>query len=1430
MKTCRFLRFVFFVTFLWCSRGVAQTNFSGDILVGSGQTYTSLTINNAGGLFKAINEGTVVGDITVYITSNLTETGDNGLNEFAAPYTITIRPSAAEERIITGWKTARGLIYLNGADRVTIDGRFNGQGNYLTINNYYWSTSFNIASIQIASIGSGFGVTDVTIRNCNLYNGHKGSGSYGIFVGGINIPNSGYDIANISIIDNVIDDAGHGIGVFGNSTNPAQNLVVTGNLLGSWDNSLQSTGIYLGNINGCTVGNNEINKFNTSASQIGIRLDGSGSSQTVISGNHIHGFKNASFGSKGIRIQTGSASGNVLVYNNLIYDIGGPGDNSFAFSNHANYGIGVFGNTGSVSIHYNTINLWGTFSRSMATRSAALYVAPNSVNLDIRNNIFRNSIINTWNSGAKSYAVVVEAASGVLTSIDYNDYHTQYGQGVLGFLSSDRTTLADWQSATGQDANSLNEDPQLRSFVFLQPITGSPVLGAATPIAGITTDYEGITRDAVSPSMGAYETGYVIPAVDWCNLQSPAIEFLFEGQSFEAYARVLEDGVTNLQGQGPGIQCWIGWSMDDTNPNTWTNWIVADYHGDEGTKDEYKAIVEGTLPAGTYYIASRFLITDGVYQYGGRSVGGGGFWDGVYNVSGVVTIQDNQVDFANLASPSSATIMEGDTLDVFGLAEVLFVTTTANPSAGLQAWIGLSSTNTDPATWTEWFEADFTQQSGNRHEYKALIGPGLLPGTHYYASRFKLCDDGYVYGGYSGAGGGFWDGISNVSGVLTVEPFVLNVPWSQDFPGYYPPGMPTGWVAVDVNGDGNTWYVADNELMVEYNSNEDMDDWVFSPGVNLTAGVTYQLKFYYRAQNSFFPEKLELKYGTEKSVAGMTSAPLFYDDNITNTWSEEAVCEITPSVSGVYYFGWHGFSDADMYYLYIDDIEMEMIEAWTGLVSVYWSNPGNWSSGNVPTAASSVFINSPHHVIVDLPHAICENLTIKPGAKVSIQPNMGLEVVENLDNQANEAGLLIMSDATGTGSLLHHSFAEGVFQRYIEAGDWNQNDDGWHLLSSPVLMQPIEGSWTPSGVDDDYDFYYWDSEQSIWLNQKDPLNDITHFTSGLSYLVSYQQAKTQVFSGIINTEGIASNMPISGDSWVSLGNPFATALIWNNMDWMLDGYADVAKLWKRSTQSYEDLYPGGIIPASNGFIGFGAAGSSTIWIQMSIPATARTINSTPFYKSGWNQGIFLKVRENERHSEQESVILQNPLATGSFSMRCDSRFLPGFAPLFYSLKNGEPLSTYAVTDFQSGGEVLFGFEKVQAEHYELIFDTEKSEKTGSLWLTDLKTDEVHDLLNHPVYAFQAAEGDETIRFKLTFGGVGIRENYPEFNKIVVKGNVLQVLPGSEIEQIDIYGLAGQLLFTSPNPGDAIPLDLASGIYIVKARTKQGTFVKKIFVN
>lgn len=109
---------------------------SGTVNVGSGQTYTSLT--GVGGLFEAINNGSLNGNLTASITSDLLEDGTNGLNPInetgVGNYSVSIVPDGTTERLIVG-NTSSGLIRLSGADRVKIDGRFAGSGRYLRIRN-----------------------------------------------------------------------------------------------------------------------------------------------------------------------------------------------------------------------------------------------------------------------------------------------------------------------------------------------------------------------------------------------------------------------------------------------------------------------------------------------------------------------------------------------------------------------------------------------------------------------------------------------------------------------------------------------------------------------------------------------------------------------------------------------------------------------------------------------------------------------------------------------------------------------------------------------------------------------------------------------------------------------------------------------------------------------------------------------------------------------------------------------------------------------------------------------------------------------------------------------------------------------------------------------------------------------------------------------
>jgi hypothetical protein len=129
------------------------------------------------------------------------------------------------------------------------------------------------------------------------------------------------------------------------------------------------------------------------------------------------------------------------------------------------------------------------------------------------------------------------------------------------------------------------------------------------------------------------------------------------------------------------------------------------------------------------------------------------------------------VDWCNLQWPATGSITVGGAYDVYAQTWEPGVTEAVGQGAGITSWIGYSTSNTDPSTWTDWVPAIYNVDAGNNDEYMANIGTSILiPGTYYYASRFQMTGGVYKYGGYSAPGGGYWDGTTNVSGVLTVAP------------------------------------------------------------------------------------------------------------------------------------------------------------------------------------------------------------------------------------------------------------------------------------------------------------------------------------------------------------------------------------------------------------------------------------------------------------------------------------------------------------------------------------------------------------------------------------------------------------------------------------------------------------------------------------
>jgi len=149
-------------------------------------------------------------------------------------------------------------------------------------------------------------------------------------------------------------------------------------------------------------------------------------------------------------------------------------------------------------------------------------------------------------------------------------------------------------------------------------------------------------------------------------------------------------------------------------------------------------------------------------------------------------------DYVSLQWPATITIAQGGSDTVYGQVYEAGLTDVApnvtGQAPGITAWVGISpvGSNTNPSTWTNWTAA--TWNSGhvsNNDEYQATIGATLVPGTYYYATRFRLNSGAYVYGGIdAGNNGYFWNGTTYNSGVLTVTP--PPAPANDNCAGAYP--------------------------------------------------------------------------------------------------------------------------------------------------------------------------------------------------------------------------------------------------------------------------------------------------------------------------------------------------------------------------------------------------------------------------------------------------------------------------------------------------------------------------------------------------------------------------------------------------------------------------------------------------------------------
>lgn len=131
----------------------------------------------------------------------------------------------------------------------------------------------------------------------------------------------------------------------------------------------------------------------------------------------------------------------------------------------------------------------------------------------------------------------------------------------------------------------------------------------------------------------------------------------------------------------------------------------------------------------------------------------------------------------------------------------------------------------------------------------------------------------------------------------------------------------SGWTIIDVNEDMRTWEAYYGAVRCRFHDSNDMNDWLITPSIKLEAGKAYNVSFKAKAYTGNFPERIEVKYGKSPTAQGMTLDLVAPTDVPDGNWMD-IMGTMTPPEDGVYYIGFHGISDADMAYLWVDDVHI----------------------------------------------------------------------------------------------------------------------------------------------------------------------------------------------------------------------------------------------------------------------------------------------------------------------------------------------------------------------------------------------------------------------------------------------------------------------------------------------------------------------------
>ena len=665
---------------------------SGTVSVGTGGTYPSFT--TATGLFQALNQATLSGNVVVNVISDISiEDGANALNQWnesgTGGYTLTIQPVAGTSTpyVISGTYNGTGaaiagLFRMNGADRVTIDGRnpanLPAGGKFLTFRNSDATASSNLNStftfindakndavqycnIEGATVGttngvvlistaatSGTGNTNILIDNCVVKNAGANNTTLlptsGIVSAGT--PTAGQENANITISNNNIYDFFNA----GVSSSLSCGVRFTGGVTGN---------------KSCTIAGNSIyetaaRSFTTASLEWrGISVEQTSSNDFTISGNYIGGSapqcggsqmsltssSGISFNFVGIRLSLSASGTPASVQGNTIANVS---FNSNSAGPTANAGINIVQGAANVgTVTGNTIGSMSSTNNISVTTTGGefkgiLSGSGGAAILDVRNNNIGGI---TLSGSASTLFRGIQIAGTTPTSLNISGNHIGSASVASSILNSSTaaTTYGIYcttGSATTNDIlNNYIENMTVTNTSSSQQLIGIGIDAGKINISGNVI--RKLRSDALNSSTGALAC-----LIGICNISTTASQSIANNR---IYALSTTSGSTAVNIIG---------IYEAINTATGTNLISGNY-------------IHSFQPGNTSGVAVQY---------------------GIYNATGNASIVNNMIRLGRKPDGTQ----QSQTCTIAGIYDV---STAANPVLSNSVLIdaavsGISATNT----------------------------------------------------------------------------------------------------------------------------------------------------------------------------------------------------------------------------------------------------------------------------------------------------------------------------------------------------------------------------------------------------------------------------------------------------------------------------------------------------------------------------------------------------------------------------------------------------------------------------------------------------------------------------------------------------------------------------------------------------------------